>query len=153
MSSVSDNCGKKWTLAVVSSVAPFDQGTSNVTFRTSALPWLVSGGRAFHVFWTDRQPATNLPRIKYSSTTTGTSWRTPDFVDNYRGLPGFQVIPSAGASEGVVQVAWYDARDDVTPSQGPLINGLPFVNDYRDAQGNIHRHTIDVRAAQGVWDH
>ena len=34
---------------------------------------------------------------------------------------------------------------------GPLINGLPFVNDYRDAQ----RHSpsaIDVRAAQGVWD-
>ena len=152
MSSVSNNRGKKWTLAVVSSVAPFDQGTSNVTFRTNALPWLVSDGRAFHVFWAEREPSTNLPRIRYSSTTTGTSWRNPDFVDNYPGLPGFQVIPSAGASEGVVQVAWYDTRDDLTPSQGPLINGLPFVNDYRDAQGNIHRHTIDVRAAQGVWD-
>ena len=123
-----------------------------MTFRTNALPWLVSDGRAFHVFWAEREPSTNVPRIKYSSTTTGTSWRSPDFVDNYPGLPGFQVIPSAGASEGVVQVAWYDTRDDLTPSQGPLINGLPFVNDYRDAQGNIHRHTIDVRAAQGVWD-
>ncbi len=152
MSSVSDNRGKKWTLAVVSNVVPFDQGTSNVTFRTNALPWLVSDGRAFHVFWADREPSTNLPRIKYSSTTTGTSWRAPDFVDNFPGLAGFQVIPSAGASEGVVQVAWYDTRDDLTQSQGPLINGLPFVNDYRDDQGNIHRHTIDVRAAQAVWD-
>ena len=152
MSSVSDNRGKKWTQAAVSNIVPFDQGTSNVTFRTNALPWLVSDGRAFHVFWAEREPSTNLPRIKYSSTTTGTSWRSPDFVDNYPGLAGFQAIPSAGASQGVVQVAWYDTRDDLTQSQGPLINGLPFVNDYRDAQGNVHRHTIDVRAAQAVWD-
>ena len=153
MSAVSDNRGKKWTQAVVSSIIPFDQPTGNTTFRTNALPWLVSDGTAFHVFWTDRDVTTNLPRIKYSSTTTGTSWSSPDFVDKFPA--GYQVIPSAGASEGVVQVAWYDTREDLTPSQGPLINGLPFVNDYSTQEGGktiFHRHTIDVRAAQGVWN-
>jgi hypothetical protein len=152
MSAVSTNRGKKWTQALVSAIVPFDQGTSNTTFRTNALPWLVSDGAAFHVFWAEREAATNLPRIKYSSTTTGTAWKSPGFVDNFAGLSGFQMIPSAAAAEGIVQVAWYDTRDDVVSSPGPLVNGLPFVNDYRDPAGNLHRHTIDVRAAQGVWN-
>ena len=152
MSAVSGNRGSKWTLGPVATIVPFDQGSSNVTFRTNALPWLVSDGAAFHLFWTERDPATNLPRIKYSSTTTGASWKGPDFVDNYAGLGGFQVIPSATAAEGVVQVAWYDTRDDLTPFGGPLINGLPFLNDYLDATGKVRRHTIDVRAAQATWN-
>jgi hypothetical protein len=152
MSAVSANRGAKWSLNAVTSIVPFDQGSSNVTFRTNALPWLVSDGAAFHVFWTERDLATNLPRIKYSSTTTGASWKSPEFVDNYAGLGGFQVIPSAGAAEGVVQIAWYDSRDDLTQFGGPLINGLPFLNDYLDATGKVRRHTIDVRAAQATWN-
>jgi hypothetical protein len=152
MSAVSGNRGTRWTLNPVSNIVPFDQGSSNVTFRTNALPWLVSDGAAFHVFWTERDPATNLPRIKYSSTTTGSSWKSPEYVDNYAGLGGFQVIPSGTAAEGVIQVAWYDTRDDVTQFGGPLINGLPFLNDYLDSAGKIRRHTIDVRAAQATWN-
>jgi hypothetical protein len=152
MYAVSKNRGTKWSLGVVSDIVPFDQGSSNVTFRTNALPWLISDGAAFHVFWTERDSATKLPRIRYSSSTTGASWKNPDFVDNYAGLGGFQVIPSAAAAEGVVQVAWYDTRDDLTPFQGPLVDGLPFLNDYMDAEGRIHRHTIDVRAAQATWN-
>jgi hypothetical protein len=153
MAAVSKNRGGKWSAAaVVSNIVPFDQGSSNATFRTNALPWLVSDGTAFHLFWAEREAVTNLARIKYASTTTGASWKAPDFVDNYAGLTGFQIIPSAAASEGVIQIAWYDTRDDLTPFQGALVNGLPFLNDYLDATGKIHRHTIDVRAAQATWN-
>ncbi|MFL6278986.1 MAG: HYR domain-containing protein [Vicinamibacterales bacterium] len=150
MASVSTNRGAKWSLTPVSSIVKFDQPSSNVTFRNNSLPWLAADGTAFHVFWTERTPGNNLPRIKVSSSRTGGSWNAPSFVDN---VPvGFQAVPSATASEGIVQVAWYDTRDDLTPFQGPLIGGLPFVNDYVDAAGKLHRHTIDVRAAQGTWN-
>ena len=150
MSSVSTNRGGKWSLNVVGSIAKFDQPSSNATFRNNSLPWLASDGTAFHVFWADRLPGSNLPRIKVSSSKNGAAWNAAAFVDN---APlGFQVVPSAIASEGVVQVAWYDTRDDLTQIQGPLIGGLPFVNDYVDANGKLHRHTIDVRAAQGTWN-
>ena len=56
-------------------------------------------------------PAAN----QVSSTATGAAWKSPSFVDNYAGLGGFQVIPSATAAEGIVQIAWYDTRDDLTP--------------------------------------
>ena len=150
MASVSTNRGTKWSLNSVSSIAQFDQGSSNVTFRTNTLPWLTSDGIAFHLFWAERVPGSSLPRIKVSSSKNGAAWNAPAFVDN---VPlGFQVVPSATSSEGVVQVAWYDTRDDLTQFQGPLVGGLPFINDYVDANGKIRRHTIDVRAAQGTWN-
>ncbi len=150
MSSVSTNRGVKWSLNTISNIVQFDQGSSNVTFRTNTLPWLTSDGTAFHAFWAERVAGSNLPRVKVSSSKNGAAWNAPAFVDN---VPfGFQVVPSATASEGVVQVAWYDTRDDLTQFQGPLVNGLPFINDYIDAAGKIRRHTIDVRGAQGTWN-
>jgi HYR domain-containing protein len=150
MASVSTNRGVKWSLNTVASITKFDQPSSNVTFRTNSLPWLAADGTAFHVFWAERLASSALPRIKVSSSKNGSAWNAPAFVDN---VPvGYQVVPSATASEGVVQVAWYDTRDDLTPIQGPLVGGLPFINDYLDANGKVRRHTIDVRAAQGSWN-
>jgi hypothetical protein len=144
--SVSTNKGQSWSRpSVLASILPFDQGTSNVTFRTTALPWSVSDGNAFHVFWSERRSASDpLARIKYSSATNGTNWSAPAYVDD--AAAGHQFIPSAASANGVTQLAWYDTRDDHTQVFGP------FINDFKDAAGKIHRHTADIWAIQGTWN-
>jgi hypothetical protein len=144
--SVSNNRGQSWSKAgTVANILPFDQGTSSVTFRTTALPWLISDGTAFHVFWAERKSATDpLGRIKVSSSTNGTSWSTPAFVDNV--VPGHQFMPSATSANGITQIAWYDTRDDHTQVF------TQFINDFRDEAGVIRRHTADIRGAQATWN-
>jgi hypothetical protein len=146
--SLSTNRGQSWSKAsLLTAIAPFDQGTSSVTFRSTALPWMVSDGNAFHVFWAERRSATDpLSHIKYVSSTNGNAWSVPAYVDNSATAIGHQLIPSASSANGVTQVAWYDTRDDHTQTF------TQFINDFKDLAGDIHRHTADVRAAQAAWN-
>ena len=50
-------------------------------------------GTAFHVFWAERVPRRNLPRIKVSSSTTGTSWQ-PGLCRQYAGLLDSRSFPA-----------------------------------------------------------
>jgi hypothetical protein len=144
--SVSNNRGQSWSkAAAIANILPFDQGTSSVTFRTTALPWLINDGTAFHVFWAERRSAADpAGRIKVSSSTNGSSWTAPGYVDNV--LAGHQFMPSATSANGMTQLAWYDTRDDHTQVFGQ------FVNDFRDETGVIRRHTADIRGAQATWN-
>lgn len=147
----SGNRGKSWLnkAALIATIAPFDQPTGNTTFRTNALPAAAADGTAFHVFWAERDATSGLSRIRYSSTATGTKWTAAQYVDNFDGLTGYQFMPGATSAQGIVQVAWYDTRDDFTRFSDPT---SPYINDWRDPNGIVRRHTADIRAAQATWN-
>jgi hypothetical protein len=178
---VSTNAGIGWSKPATvplpaNSICPFDQPSqlpeSNYAFRAKSLPTLVSDGRRFYLFWAKRTSDGNnvtdcvrgRSRIVYLST-DGTSWdSTPGFVDNRqyddqasqvlgqaRNYLSHQFMPSAFAAGGVIQVAWYDTRDDEYFQTGEANTYSPYVVDDAVAGRAINRrHTADVYHAQIV---
>jgi len=143
--SLSQDNGRSWSApADLTFIEPFDQNGTPTSFRTTALPWSTADGKAFHVFWAERQAETNsLSRIKYASSRDGRHWTEPRYVANVPA--GHQIIPAAASANGVTQVAWYDTRNDRAKALGG------FIDDFVDEQG-LHRHTADVWTAQGIWN-
>ena len=156
---VSTNRGDSWSKPRTlgpSFICPFDLGVSETQFRSSALPVIVSDGSKFFVFWSQRQGdcATGQARIVYVSSTNGSNWNNqPTVLDNSIGVAGHQYMPAAFAAGGVVQVVWYDTRDDeyYASMQPRLLE--PFISDTVsdnsadvDASGIAfnRRHTADV---------
>ena len=156
---VSTNRGNSWSKARTlgpSFICPFDLAVSQTQFRSTALPVIVSDGSQFFVFWSQRQGdcATGQSRIVYVSSTNGSNWNNqPTVLDNSIGVAGHQYMPAAFAAGGVVEVVWYDTRDDeYYPSGQPRLLE-PFISDTVsnnpadvDASGIAfnRRHTADV---------
>jgi hypothetical protein len=165
---ISSNRGGNWSKPSAvplpaGSVCPFSQPgalpEANYSFRTNALPVSVSDGKRFYVFWAQRTGGTCLTgpsRIAYLST-DGTSWdAAPTLVDPDGDHPAaHQIMPAAFAAGGVIEVAWYDTRNDEYWGTGPA-QVLPYVTDSvgaeTDAEGNSinRRHTADTYHAQLV---
>jgi hypothetical protein len=160
---VSMNRGNSWSKASTlgpSFICPFDQVVSDTQFRTDALPTIVSDGSRFFVLWAQRQGdcATGQSRIVYVSSTNGKTWNSqPTVLDNSIGAAGHQYMPAASAAGGVVQVVWYDTRDDeYYPSGQPRLLET-FISDTVstnpadvDPSGIAlnRRHTADVYQLQ-----
>ena len=156
---VSTNRGNGWSKPKTlgpSFICPFDQPVSETQFRTSALPVIVSDGNRFFVFWSQRQGdcATGQSRIVFVSSTTGSNWNSqPTVLDNSIGVAGHQYMPAAFAAGGVVEVVWYDTREDeyYASMQPRLLE--PFISDtVSDNPADVdprgfafnRRHTADV---------
>lgn len=156
---VSTNRGNTWSKAAAlgpNFICPFDQSVAETRFRTTAMPTVVSDGSRFFVFWAQRQGdcATGQSRIVYISSTNGSTWsKQPTVLDNSIGVAGHQYMPAAFAAGGVVEVVWYDTRDDeyYASMQPRLLE--PFIADAVsnnpadvDASGTPfnRRHTADI---------
>ena len=115
-----------FTPIIQRSITPFDQGTSNVSFRTNAYPSMtVDNSGIVYVAWAQRGLASNAitggdariqvlgvkPALGGSNQIKSVQIAGPVTVDNYQGR-GHQIMPAVAFSSGKLTVAWYDFRDD-----------------------------------------
>ncbi len=147
--------GQSFTSPVmVSALHPFEQGTTEYSFRTNAYPTMTvdDSGRAY-LAWTTRGLATPRidtiagdARIVVSTSTDENpgSWTSPQAIDQ-PGIPGHQFDPSITFAGGKVVLVYYDLRQDVSGIFDRFIADFPAITP-------ILRHTVDVRAAQADPD-
>jgi hypothetical protein len=128
---------------VVPSFYPFDQGTSNTSFRTNSYPTMALGDLGtVYLAWSQRQggPAGQARIMISAFRKGGLSWTTPKIADqSYTGV-GHQFMPSLTFSAWRLMLVWYDQRGD---------EALDSAQYIQDSLG-VSRHTIDVRAAEGM---
>lgn len=110
----------------VTPIQPFDQGTSDVSFRTNAYPAIAIDKNSYiYLAWSQRNGGTETAvsggdaRIEVLSAgfvVGSNGWPTlklagPTAVDDYAGR-GHQIMPAMEYSAGKLTIAWYDFRDD-----------------------------------------
>jgi HYR domain len=163
---ISTNGGANWSKPATvpvpaDQICTFDQPSqlpeANYAFRTKALPSLVSDGKRFYLLWARRtlDEFGNLSctrgrsRIAYL-TTDGTSWDTTiRLVDGQpNDLLSHQFMPAAFAAGGVVEVSWYDTRDDEFYRDASSPAYSPFIVDESSGGPVNRRHTADIYHAQ-----
>lgn len=114
------------TQIVQAPISPFDQGTTNLSFRTNAFPSIAAdaSGRLY-VAWSQRgstsnrttggdariQLITGQPSYRSNGDVKGMQFSGPFTVDPYQGR-GHQIIPALALSSGQLTIAWYDLRND-----------------------------------------
>jgi uncharacterized delta-60 repeat protein len=127
---------------VAKNLKSFDQGTTGITFRTSAYPTLaVDGSGVVYLAWSERVRGEKGPgTIQMTTSANGTSWAKPWEVEAVSPghQEGHQFMPSLTFASGKVVLAWYDQRDDVSG----------MYTEYIDESYPIRR-TVDVRVALG----
>lgn len=146
----SDDAGQSFSVPLqVAAVSPFDQGTSEYSFRTNAYPTMAvdETGRAY-LAWATRGLATSTAnpdpvagdaRIVATTSKDGTTWTTPRPIDQ-PAKPGHQLFPSLTCNAGKLLLVYNDFRADAS---GVFER---FVVDLLDSTHPM-RHTVDVRAA------
>jgi uncharacterized protein YjbI with pentapeptide repeats len=144
--------GQKFSKATVAAeINPFDQGTTETSFRTNAFPTIaVDGNNNVYLAWSERNLSVHNnagedARIVIISGKNGKGWPpNPKPVDDYNGH-GHQIMPSLTFAAGKLMMAWYDFREDVA---GNTCNH--WENYISDDHASIceWRHTVDVRVAQ-----
>ena len=135
---------------MVAHIAPLEQGTSPISFRTNAYPTITVDNadpdRAY-VAWTTRGEASPRgdsiegdARIVVATSTDGLSWApsSPVAADNPV-LPGHQLKPSITFAGGKVLLTYLDLRLDRSALFERFIADWPSLESYR--------HTVDVRVA------
>ena len=156
----------------VSSIDPFDQGSTFYTFRTNSYPSItVDANGEVYIAWSQRGvgPGGDA-RIVISTSADGQSWSAPIAADNQPNR-GHQFMPAITFADGQLMLVYYDLRDDNTftlydPLDGDVFSEsqtLPedplslifsqFVDDtptVPPAPPRQLRHMIDVRVAQGI---
>jgi hypothetical protein len=146
----------------ISTVRPFDQGTTTTSFRTTAFPTMTIdiSGRVY-VAWAARgfaadrsDPATGDSRIVMSMSiaSDGAHWSAPRAIDDSLATPGHQIMPALAYAAGRLQMAYYDLREDVSRLYGPFVDDLEVLtrDAARDTTQDPTRHTVDVRSAQAI---
>jgi hypothetical protein len=144
----SDDGGQSFSTPLqVASISPFDQGTSEYSFRTNAYPTMAvdETGRTY-LAWATRGLATpnsdsvaGDARIVVTTSKNGTTWTTAKPIDQPK-LPGHQLFPSLTYNAGRLLLVYNDYRADAS---GVFER---FVVDLLDPT-RPKRHTVDVRAA------
>jgi uncharacterized repeat protein (TIGR01451 family) len=134
----------------VATFSPFDQGTTDTSFRSSAFPTIAADADRIYVAWSARGFATTRPdistgdaRIVMSTSTNGAAWTAPQAVDEF-GAPGHQIMPALTFGAGRLSLLYYDLRFDVSGLFGPFVDELPILTSVPTGL----RHTVDVRIAQ-----
>jgi hypothetical protein len=136
----SQNGGKKFNeVTTVALINPFDQGSSDYSFRTNSYPVLAMDDQGkLHCAWSARGVGpSGDARIVVSTSNNGSQWSAAKAVDNHAGR-GHQWMPSLAYAGGKLMMAWYDQRNDVTGD----------FNEYIIENHPKFRHTVDVRTAQ-----
>lgn len=150
MASCSTTRGDSWSNATEISAEPeffpFDQGTTETTFRVNSYPVITSDGSTFYAFWASRIDNLSpfFARIVYSTSVDGSSWSTPTMLEDPAN--GHQFMPTAAAARGEIQLAWYDTRNDLF--QGTFIQDI--LDDSTDPVTKIIRHPGDVRTLKFI---
>ena len=132
---------------------PFDQGTSNTSFRTNSYPTIAVDhtGRVY-VAWAarayapDHDPINGDSRIVVSTSREGIFWTFPRAVDNFPGR-GHQMMPALTYAGGKLQLVYYDLREDVSGFFERFVDEFNILRLPPGTPGK-KRHTLDVRTAQ-----
>jgi N-acetylneuraminic acid mutarotase len=136
--------------SAVSPIAAFDQGTSVISFRSTAYPTMTvdASGRVY-LAWATRGLATSTAnqdpvvgdsRIVITKCDANTSWHTwtpPTPIDQPK-VPGHQIKPVLCFAAGKLFMLYYDFRQDLSKNFAQYIADLATLTT---------RHTVDVRAA------
>ncbi len=138
--------GKNFSAPVViSSITPFEQGTTSTSFRTSAYPTAVTDANGrLYVAWSERTGPSggvmNISdkrdgRIMLANSPDGFTWTTPVMpaptspVSPLSGR-GHQFMPALSYASGELMLAYYDVREDSTVahySPAPLFTETRFL--------------------------
>jgi DNA-binding beta-propeller fold protein YncE len=131
---------------VLAEIDPFDQPTSEVTFRTNDYPTMaIDKDGVIYVAWSQRGlgPNGEAKVLMMTSDDDFVTWEGPARV---AGPPleypldiGYHFMPSLTSGAGKVMMLWYDQRYDYCDTG--------FGDQYIQETYPI-RHTIDVRAAE-----
>jgi hypothetical protein len=113
--------------AVASLIVPFDQATSQVSFRTNAYPSIaVDANSRIYLAWAQRGVGPNGDaRIIISSSIGGSAWAAPVPIDNPP-TRGHQIMPSLTFAGGKVALVYYDLREDTTTGTYTPLGGGAF---------------------------
>jgi hypothetical protein len=128
MFSKSVDFGQTFTQPVAASlIVPFDQATSQVSFRTNAYPSIaVDGASRIYLAWSQRGPGPNGDaRIVISSSVGGVAWAAPIPIDNPP-TRGHQIMPSLTFAGGKLSLVYYDLREDTTQGSYTPLGGGAF---------------------------
>ncbi len=144
--------GRKFTKAIeVTSFYPFDQGSSNFSFRTNAYPSLtVDGNGIVYLAWAQRMNGPEgFARLVIAASEDGLDWPTGQMkyveLDHAEEeVKGHQFMPSLTYAGGKLMLAWYDQRHDIAQDYIGDQAFTPYIED------SLCRHTIDVRVAYGT---
>ena len=152
MASKSTDGGKTFSVpVVVRNIVPFEQGTKETRFRTSAYPTAVTDadGRLY-VAWPERtgpsgsQPGTQRldGRIMLSSSADGASWTAPVMVaPTSPASPlsgrGHQFMPALSYASGKLMLVHYDMREDSTVGEYHWSTLNPFFSETRILSGDL----------------
>jgi uncharacterized protein YjbI with pentapeptide repeats len=124
----STNLGQTFTRAARVAVAtPFEQGTSYISFRTSAFPTAtVDTNGKIYVAWSQRPAAPEVDAriVLTSSADGGNTWSAPSPVDSAPGMRGHQIMPSLAFSRGKLVALYYDLREDHTEGKLECVSAL-----------------------------
>ena len=99
----------------VADISPFDQQTTNYSFRTNAYPAMaIDGTGRIYLAWAQvgigpYQDA----RIVLTTSVGGGMWSTPVPVDDHS-AGGHQIMPAMSFAAGKLTLIYYDFRDDMT---------------------------------------
>jgi len=147
----STNLGNNFGQATaVSNIAAFDQGTSNISFRSTAYPAMTvdATGRVY-LAWATRglatasanpDPVAGDSRIVVATcdgNSSWPSWTTPQPIDQPN-VSGHQIKPALCFTAGKLFMLYYDFREDISKDFQQYIADLATLQK---------RHTVDVRAA------
>ena len=161
----------------ISTFTPFDQGTTNTSFRTNAYPSITTDmfGFVYVAFSAKGMVASGDARVVAAGSIDGTHWTPPIMVDNpstnAQTNPsgrGHQIMPAITFANGRLTLLYYDFRLDhyenvytsapktptgytstLTP-EGEL-PGTPskvFTPFIDDLGLTLRRHTLDLRVLQ-----
>jgi len=121
---------------VADDIKPFDQGVSNLTFRTNTYPAIaVDGSGNVYIAWVERQGHNGSNIVLSTSTDGGKKWSHEKNIEGK--AKGHQFMPSLAYAGGKLICAWYDQREDFTGQ----------FTEYIEETHPKFRHTVDVRAA------
>lgn len=152
LAACSTDRGGSWSKAVEVSAdldfSPFDQGTTENSFRVNSYPVVTHDGSQFYAFWANRKNVSPFfARIVYSTSIDGTSWSPPAMIDD--AAIGHQYMPSVATARGTIQLAWMDTRDNLF--QSFFVEDVPGVPPNQDDDSlKIIRNKGDVRTTQFI---
>jgi uncharacterized repeat protein (TIGR01451 family) len=135
----------------VSPFNPFDQGTTETSFRSSAFPTIAADTERLYLAWSARgyglarpDPLMGDARIVISTSQNGVTWTPPQRVDD-TGQAGHQLMPVLSFGGGKLFLLYYDLREDVSRLFQQYIDEFDILT--LPAEQRL-RHTVDVRIAQ-----
>ena len=133
-----------------SSYSPFEQGTTEYSFRTTGYPTMVfdGDGRSYVAYTTrglavpDFDAIGGDGRIVVTTSTDGINWTVPMPIDEPE-QRGHQLMPALEFIRGKLFLLYYDFREDVSGVFDRFVVDLPV-------DLTTPRHSVDVRVAQAL---